>query len=157
MSLCRLLNAKCARCDRITQHACEAKTHPMQWPPDILETILSKSGDRNMLRARLKKRVWREVHKELHDQWFCGIGEWQGKYTRSGILGTYFFDELGTIRGGGRTKLKAPYIVVTNNEDYESELEDYWDEDTFTVLETDGHGHLLSYSYEKWHEGGAVA
>ena len=58
MSLCRMLNAKCARCDR------EAQGRKMRWPPDLLEMILSEvATERNMLRARLKKRVWCEVHK----------------------------------------------------------------------------------------------
>eukprot|EP00966_Prymnesium_polylepis_P328548 7384356-Prymnesium_polylepis.1 len=99
----------------------------MQWPLDILEMILSKidTMDRDMLRARLKKRVWGEVHKELNDNWFCGISEIGGwEYGRSGILGRYFFDELHTIRSGGRMKLKLPYIIVTNHEGYEPDLED---------------------------------
>ena len=142
MSLCRMLNAKCARCDR------EAQGRKMRWPPDLLEMVLSEvATERNMLRARLKKRVWREVHKELNDEWFCGIGEWGGQYTKSGILATHFFDELSTVRGGGRTRLKVPYIVVTNHaEGEEPDLEDWWEDNTFQIRDDD----FSSYSYECW-------
>jgi hypothetical protein len=139
-----MLNAKCARCDR------EAQGRKMRWPPDLLEMVLSEvATERNMLRARLKKRVWREVHKELNDEWFCGISERGGQYTKSGILATHFFDELSTVRGGGRTRLKVPYIVVTNGEGPEDFEEDWFDDDT-TLLEFRERFGIRSYSYECW-------
>eukprot|EP00966_Prymnesium_polylepis_P095610 2215168-Prymnesium_polylepis.2 len=70
MSLCRILNAKCARCDRNTRLAYEAAMHPMQWSPDVLEEIWTHvRHDTGMWRARMRKRLWAEVHKELDDEW----------------------------------------------------------------------------------------
>ena len=64
MSLCRLWEAKCARCDTLALHAREAEVHSMQWSPDILEVIWDKVRT-GMWRARMKERLWTEVHKEL--------------------------------------------------------------------------------------------
>jgi hypothetical protein len=69
MSLCRLWKAKCPRCDTLALHACEAEVHSMQWSPDILEAIWDKVRT-GMWRARMKKRMWHEVHKELYHEGF---------------------------------------------------------------------------------------
>jgi hypothetical protein len=152
MSLCRILNVKCARCDRVAKLAHEGNTHQMHWPLDILEIILSKidTTDRDMLRARLKKRLWGKVHKELNDNWVCRTSVWGWEYGRSGVLGIYFFDKHHTIQSGGRMKLKLPYIIVTNNESYEPFLddcgEDWWEYDMFEMREDN----FRSYSYRRW-------
>ena len=153
MSLCRILNVKCARCDRIAQLAHEENTHPMQWPPDILQLIFSKidTTDMDMLRARLKKRAWGELYKELNDNWFCWIAERGCTYSRRGILATHFFDKVHTIQSGGQIKLKEPYIIVTNHEGkYAPDLEDYegdWCEDDMFEMREDN---FRSYSYRRW-------
>ena len=68
MSLCRVWNAKCARCDPIARLAYEAKMHSMQWPPDVLEAIWTtlRTG---MWRARMKERMWAAVHNEMSEYW----------------------------------------------------------------------------------------
>jgi hypothetical protein len=49
MSLCRMLNAKCARCDL------EARGKKMRWPPDLLEMILSEvATERNRAQKVIK-------------------------------------------------------------------------------------------------------
>jgi hypothetical protein len=107
MSLCHILNTKCTRCDRIAQLAYEAATHPMQWSPDVLEEIWTHvRRHTGMWRARMKKRLWAEVHKELREDWIRhGIIDHTGRISW-GIIETYF------------KNYPLPYTVVTNENEF---------------------------------------
>ena len=45
----------------------ESLAHVMQWPDDLLTRVWD--GFREMLRPRLKARLWAQVHTELIDVW----------------------------------------------------------------------------------------
>ena len=71
----------------------------MQWSPDVLEEIWTHvRHDTGMWRARMRKRLWAEVHKELDDEW--------RSWRPDGIIETYF------------TNYPLPYTIVTNENDF---------------------------------------
>ena len=72
----------------------------MQWSPDILDEIWTHvRSHTGMWHARMKKRLWAEVHKELGDDW----GSWRSY----GIFESYF------------KNYPLPYTIVTNSYSFE--------------------------------------
>jgi hypothetical protein len=119
--------------------------HPMQWSPDVLEEIWTHvRHDTGMWRARMRKRLWAEVHKELDDEW--------RSLRPDGIIKTYFTNYL------------LPYSIVTNENDfmadppsepggmeqlYPAEIYNGNPADSYKELE-DNDGAPISYSYSGW-------
>jgi len=94
-TMCALLKVDCAVCTRraLTYH--ESLTHVMQWPDDLLTRVWD--GFREMLRPRLKARLWAQVHAEL-------IKEWQE------VICWPLAEELGCLYGVRLPQMDPPRV-----------------------------------------------